>query len=1001
MDDGKPMKRTTAGGKEAAITCNNFQVQFNKLLKDAISDLFISFVRAENIVSVFKKYSQKVLVDKDIEIVKRKAEYKGNIEANEELLNRLVTYNDWFPCLLQCLRDKDVNQGHVAQQMEDIGDFLRKELERELENQKFQYSTVSSSAGKLLQLCTMCIEQDFSPNSRRILMKIKQITFDILTHLIFSTTLISQELTDKDILNAIENVLASPEFHQDQETNKEIKMARADIKRDIVLILSSVVRNIDLRENSLLNIKFEQILKKTLVDQDTLVHDLSLLLSAYVQNDFFKFLKEMTLNLDDMLQSLLSHLRFYATYSVVNSKVEIQILAYLEGLEKLATFEKIKKKMKDMSVLKKLYCIIKEIGSSKCYVAFVSIQSTLDFFQAEEKNQETTETEGIKRLQESCLEDNAFEKTLSRNAVVIENCLKEYCEKLSRWRQLQEYQVRNDLTQLLKIIHRIQNRIDEFHAIFISSKLPETLELICLYLKSKEILHTALMICLTLVEKSSFFSQALVRNTFFNMLSSIMEGIEGNGFTEPSIFFCLKELSENTQNMASLIMLTTVNQSKEKCFFLDNTDIRKKLSNCVRSSNYLVFVTAKVLLSPHEKQDDAIKFLIHWLKEAMSNQQYMTKHGLSAKLILYCLYLLSSNSSNKRMIEENAYVTTLHQHIHLETDPSIALNYILLLKKLEEEEEKEELPAIMSFEKHEPFRENVTLKDISTSNTLEVRKEVEETLPTNVSFGKYELSKENVKLSIPISTNNALQVWKGRMNAGVDVAVKMNSGSMPQNEFLIEAKILSKMQNEHIIQFLGVVLDQTSYIVTEFIPNGTLLKVLKTDYANLIQLYDILVMNVEVCEGMNYLESHKIVHRDLRAENIFVGYNFKVYIAGFGNATAIDNENHQISRKDYSYKIKWAAPEAAKNKQFSSKSDVWSFGILMYETVTFGCEPYDKKSDSDVIQMIQDGGCLSKPQNERFEIPVAFYDIMKSCWRLLPEDRPTFENLLNNFVKYV
>ncbi|KAI8761443.1 hypothetical protein BgiBS90_031228, partial [Biomphalaria glabrata] len=73
---------------------------------------------------------------------------------------------------------------------------------------------------------------------------------------------------------------------------------------------------------------------------------------------------------------------------------------------------------------------------------------------------------------ESCLEDNAFEKTLSRNAEGIENCLTEYCEKLSCWRQLQEYQVRNDLTQLLKIIHRIQTRIDEFHAIFISSKLP-------------------------------------------------------------------------------------------------------------------------------------------------------------------------------------------------------------------------------------------------------------------------------------------------------------------------------------------------------------------------------------------------------------------------------------------------------------------------------------------------------------------------------------------------
>uniref|UniRef100_A0A2C9KLD8 Protein kinase domain-containing protein n=1 Tax=Biomphalaria glabrata TaxID=6526 RepID=A0A2C9KLD8_BIOGL len=150
---------------------------------------------------------------------------------------------------------------------------------------------------------------------------------------------------------------------------------------------------------------------------------------------------------------------------------------------------------------------------------------------------------------------------------------------------------------------------------------------------------------------------------------------------------------------------------------------------------------------------------------------------------------------------------------------------------------------------------------------------------------------------------------------------------------------------------------------------------------------------------MNYLECHKIVHRDLRAENVLVGNNFKVIITGFGNATTIDNESNQISRKDFSYKIKWTAPEAATNKQFSSKSDVWSFGILMYEIVTFGSEPYDKMSDSDVLQMIQDGRRLLKPKNERLEIPHSYYNSMMSCWRKLPEERPNFECLLNKVIK--
>ncbi|KAI8761441.1 tyrosine-protein kinase FRK [Biomphalaria glabrata] len=1096
MDDAQSMTCTAAVADDASITFSNFPVKLNKLLKDSIYNIFISFIIAENIVNVFKKYSPKVLVDKDIEIVKRKAEYKGNIEANEELLNRLVTYEDWFPCLLQCLRDKQVNQGHIALKMEEIGDFVNSELQREVENQKFQYPSASVSSvsvkscsvsdldekekgqmlekyhsllfestedvlnltpcqvehllgslvlklsspgadndtlkavmqlltivklyihnthsfeeviirlelpGKLVPLCFMPVEPDLSTNSKRQVMKIKQSSFEVLTHLMFSTALISHELIEKDLLNAIQNVLDSPEFQLDKETDKEIQISRAEMKRDIVLILSSVVRNIDLKENCLLIAKFEKILKQTLVDQDKLVHDLSLFLSAYVQYDFMPFLKENNINIDDMLQSLLSHLRFYAIYNVLNSKVEIQTLAYFEGFAKLATIKQIKRKMKQMTVLRKLYFITKELGGSKCHAVFVRILTILGTFQAEDKINEAKDTEYFSRpqlpnLYYSCLEEKDLEEILSRNAKEIESYLKALCEKLMNWSYVQEQQVVNDLVLLLKIIQKIQTRLDEFHPILVSSKLSATLEQICLhFFTSKETLFTALKVYLILVEMSSLFSQTLATRKFFFILILIMEDIERKSLID-------RLFLEKTQNIASLIMLTIVSKSKEKCIVLEQPDVVKQLTKSVRSSNYMVLVIARVLVLSHEEHEDAVKFLIHWLKEAMSNQQCMAMNGLSAKLILYCLSQLSNNSSNRLLIKDNSYIKSLHQEFHPETDPSLSLSYIILLKKLGVfDNATKEVPSLKeeAGNTEDTTDDQTECKNIDNGCSLDEKNiDEEEKTSAFVSFGEYELSRKNVIIKDLLISNTTSQIWKGKMNGSIDVAVKiLNSETMSKDEFLIEAKILSKIKNKHNIQFLGVVLEKPLYIVTEFIPNGTLLNVLKSDSGKSIKLDNMLKMNRQVCEGMNYLECHKIVHRDLRAENVLVGNNYKVIITGFGNATTIDNESNQISRKDFSYKIKWTAPEAATNKQFSSKSDVWSFGILMYEIVTFGSEPYDKMSDSDVLQMIQDGRRLLKPKNERLEIPHSYYNSMMSCWRKLPEERPNFECLLNKVIK--
>uniref|UniRef100_A0A2C9LYS4 Uncharacterized protein n=1 Tax=Biomphalaria glabrata TaxID=6526 RepID=A0A2C9LYS4_BIOGL len=107
-----------------------------------------------------------------------------------------------------------------------------------------------------------------------------------------------------------------------------------------------------------------------------------------------------------------------------------------------------------------------------------------------------------------------------------------------------------------------------------------------------------------------------------------------------------------------------------------------QLTKSVRSSNYMVLVIARALVLSHEEHEDAVKFLIHWLKEAMSNQQCMAMNGLSAKSILYCLSQLSNNSSNRLLIKDNSYIKSLHQEFHPETDPSLSLSYIILLKKL-------------------------------------------------------------------------------------------------------------------------------------------------------------------------------------------------------------------------------------------------------------------------------------------------------------------------------
>ena len=143
-------------------------------------------------------------------------------------------------------------------------------------------------------------------------------------------------------------------------------------------------------------------------------------------------------------------------------------------------------------------------------------------------------------------------------------------------------------------------------------------------------------------------------------------------------------------------------------------------------------------------------------------------------------------------------------------------------------------------------------------------------------------------------------------------------------------------------------------------------------------------MASQVAGGMAYLERCRYIHRDLAARNVLVGENLLCKVANFEMAQIIDEALRQVK-----FAPKWTAPEAALNKKFSIKSDVWSFGIVLYEIITYGRIPYPGMTNAQVLEQVKNGYRMPRPPG----CPDKLYKIMLNCWQEEPESRPTFETL--------
>ncbi|KAF7689417.1 ephrin type-A receptor 6 [Silurus meridionalis] len=268
-----------------------------------------------------------------------------------------------------------------------------------------------------------------------------------------------------------------------------------------------------------------------------------------------------------------------------------------------------------------------------------------------------------------------------------------------------------------------------------------------------------------------------------------------------------------------------------------------------------------------------------------------------------------------------------------------------------------------------------------------------------------EIDPSRIRIERVIGAGEFGEVCSGRLRTPgkkeIPVAIKTLKGGYTERQrrdFLREASIMGQFDNPNIIRLEGVVTkSRPVMIVVEYMENGSLDSFLRKHdgHFTVIQLVGMLR---GIASGMMYLSDIGYVHRDLAARNILVDDNLVCKVSDFGLSRVLeDDPEASYTTTGGKIPIRWTAPEAIQYRKFSSASDVWSYGIVMWEVMSYGERPYWEMSNQDVILSIEEGYRLPAPMG----CPVALHQLMVHCWQKERSRRPRFHDILSFLDKLI
>nr|XP_056710158.1 focal adhesion kinase 1 isoform X6 [Euleptes europaea] len=270
----------------------------------------------------------------------------------------------------------------------------------------------------------------------------------------------------------------------------------------------------------------------------------------------------------------------------------------------------------------------------------------------------------------------------------------------------------------------------------------------------------------------------------------------------------------------------------------------------------------------------------------------------------------------------------------------------------------------------------------------------EEDTYTMPSTRDYEIQRERIELGRCIGEGQFGDVHQGVYvtpeNPAMAVAIKTckncTSDSV-REKFLQEALTMRQFDHPHIVKLIGVITENPVWIIMELCTLGELRSFLQVRKYSL-DLASLILYAYQLSTALAYLESKRFVHRDIAARNVLVSSTDCVKLGDFGLSRYMEDSTYYKASKG-KLPIKWMAPESINFRRFTSASDVWMFGVCMWEILMHGIKPFQGVKNNDVIGRIENGERLPMPPN----CPPTLYSLMTKCWAYDPSRRPRFTEL--------